>query len=245
MNKMIKDNIDELFTYSPDSLRKTTERVNKEFSDRYFQSITQCFKDVIKDLANRVETAALKGKYFVTSNVNICISHYLKEEDINDLTVGMRDDWQWNIIKQLDEYFGKKGFNTNLKQDNYYTLDWSNKEEYHNPDYDPVKLKEKEPDSLIKIGSDEHHISDSDFTASIKDYNFPTINGDFNPESQGLYSDVKCPYCGAKHFMEKYSISDSVYRPTIYKDGKVISPIKDEGITTTFECLDCGKEFKI
>ena len=66
---------------------------------------------------------------------------------------------------------------------------------------------------------------------------------DVNPLSRGLNYDVKCPYCGARHFMIGGGMSTCMYCPTIMKDGKVIS--KHHNIyTEEYECLECHKRFK-
>ena len=60
---------------------------------------------------------------------------------------------------------------------------------------------------------------------------------------KGLYSDIVCPYCGAKHFRLDGCESTAMYCPTIIKDGKVIS--KDHNtVTEYFRCQECGKRFK-
>ena len=168
-------------------------------------------------------------------------------------------DWSYKESKNeyepntlTDTYKGKKkvtGILPDIEGDNstvgiktYGTLVSSN-ENTLNPVYDEMSLwndinSNFDYTSGIKAeGQKDNIISD---TKPIND----TI-GDVNPLSEGLFSDIKCPYCRSRHFMEKYSISDCVYRPTIYKDGKVVSPVKGEGMTTTFECLDCGKEFVV
>lgn len=70
------------------------------------------------------------------------------------------------------------------------------------------------------------------------------VCGDINPLSKGLHDDLKCPHCGAQYFMEGSSFATTMFCPTIIKDGKVIS--KDSNIyTTTYHCLNCGKDFKV
>jgi DNA-directed RNA polymerase subunit RPC12/RpoP len=293
------DETEDTTTYKFDAckLRKMTEKAVDNRLKAYNESINKCFNDVIKDLSFRVENAAKEGRYSINSGINIYIGKYLDEQDIDKLTIKQRDDWSIIVTKKLDEYFSAKGFNTNILQSNYYTLDWSYKEaknEYEpNTLTDTYKGKKKVTGILPDIEGDNYTVgikgcgtlissnentlkpvydemnlwneinSNFDYTLGItagmekdniisdtKPINLQVggkdgIIGDVNPLSKGLFSDIKCPYCGARHFMEKYSISDCVYRPTIYKDGKVISPIKGEGMTTTFECLECGKEFVV
>ena len=53
---------------------------------------------------------------------------------------------------------------------------------------------------------------------------------------------VKCPHCGASHYMEGSSMSTCVYYPPIWKDGVNVNP--DRNTTRTHcKCLECGKEF--
>ena len=245
-------------------LREETEKAVDNRLKAYNESIDKCFNDVIKDLSFRVENAAKEGRYSVSSGINIYIAKYLDEQDIDKLTIKQRDDWSRIVTQKLNEYFGAKGFNTNIVQSNYYTLDWSYREGKN--EWEPNTLTDTCKDKK-KVTAILPDIEGDDCTGGItagKDLDFTTINGnsskdnlisdtkpiddtigDVNPLVKGLYSDIKCPYCGSRHFMEKYSISDCVYRPTIYKDGKVLSPVKGEGMTTTFECLDCGKEFVV
>ena len=69
------------------------------------------------------------------------------------------------------------------------------------------------------------------------------FGGNITPFSKGLFSDISCPHCGAKHFIVGGSSSTAMYCPTIVKDGKVIS--EDRNISTTeYRCLECGKTFK-
>jgi DNA-directed RNA polymerase subunit RPC12/RpoP len=57
-----------------------------------------------------------------------------------------------------------------------------------------------------------------------------------------LTDSIKCPHCGASHYMESGSMSTCVYYPPIWKDGVNINP--DGNTTTTYyKCLECGKEF--
>lgn len=67
---------------------------------------------------------------------------------------------------------------------------------------------------------------------------------DINLLSKGLYDDVTCPYCGAKHFALGYGITTAVYCPTIIKDGKVID---NDCNSTTYKCTccECHREFTI
>ena len=66
---------------------------------------------------------------------------------------------------------------------------------------------------------------------------------DVNSYSTGLYSDIKCPYCGKSHFRVGGSITTAMYCPTIIKDGKVVS-VDGNTSTTEFYCLECEKTFK-
>ena len=63
-------------------------------------------------------------------------------------------------------------------------------------------------------------------------------------ESVGLYSDIKCPHCGAQHFIELGSQCTLVYFPPVYKDGKVVDTGHNQ-YTTKCRCLECGKNFLI
>jgi DNA-directed RNA polymerase subunit RPC12/RpoP len=57
-----------------------------------------------------------------------------------------------------------------------------------------------------------------------------------------LTGGIKCPHCGASHYMESGGMSTCVYYPPIWKDGVNINP--DRNTTTTYyKCLECGKEF--
>lgn len=58
-------------------------------------------------------------------------------------------------------------------------------------------------------------------------------------ESEGLYSDIKCPKCGAKHFVVGPSTTTCVYYPPIIKDGKNINPDRNT-CTNHYECMECG-----
>lgn len=59
-----------------------------------------------------------------------------------------------------------------------------------------------------------------------------------------LYSRIKCPKCGAQHFIEKGSVTTAEYHPIIYKDGKLL----DTGHATTktaYYCLNCNTSWEI
>ena len=65
----------------------------------------------------------------------------------------------------------------------------------------------------------------------------------FDFVGKGLYNDIECPYCGAKHYKVGGSSTTAMYCPIIVEDGKIVS--KDRNICTTeYHCLDCGKTFK-
>ena len=77
----------------------------------------------------------------------------------------------------------------------------------------------------------------------------PTIMTDASPciipieEPKGLYTDIKCPHCGASHFILRGGSTTLVYCPTIIKDGKVISKDINQ-FTQEYECLECGKTWR-
>lgn len=55
---------------------------------------------------------------------------------------------------------------------------------------------------------------------------------------------IKCPNCGASHYMEGPSQRTLLYCPPIWKDGVNQNP--DTNITTTeAHCLDCNFDFEI
>ena len=55
---------------------------------------------------------------------------------------------------------------------------------------------------------------------------------------------IKCPHCGASHYMEGSSMSTYVYYPPIWEDGVNINPDRNKS-TTYCKCLNCGEEFTI
>ena len=57
-------------------------------------------------------------------------------------------------------------------------------------------------------------------------------------------SGVKCPHCGASHYLEMYHTVTAVNYPTIYKDGEYVNSGHNTQ-TTRCQCLECGKEFTI
>ena len=67
--------------------------------------------------------------------------------------------------------------------------------------------------------------------------------GSASLEGKNAYGDVVCPFCGAKHFMVLGGIIPAVYKPTVIKDGKIISDGVVKG-TTVYECLECHKQFQ-
>ena len=59
-----------------------------------------------------------------------------------------------------------------------------------------------------------------------------------------LTDSIKCPHCGASHYMESGGISTCVYYPPIWKDGVNINPDRNKS-TIHCKCLNCGEEFTI
>ena len=57
---------------------------------------------------------------------------------------------------------------------------------------------------------------------------------------KGLYSDIVCPHCGAKHFTIGLSFCTAVYYPPVYKDG-VNMNLGQNTVTTNYQCLNCNK----
>lgn len=66
--------------------------------------------------------------------------------------------------------------------------------------------------------------------------------GDVNPLSKGLYDDIRCPFCGAKHFTINYTTSTLVHSPVVVTDGQA-EIIGGNKTTTHCTCLNCMKEF--
>lgn len=62
-------------------------------------------------------------------------------------------------------------------------------------------------------------------------------------EPKGLYDDVVCPYCGAKHFSMGCTTSTALHVTSIVKDGKVLNNGPINHITTHCHCCNCGKDF--
>ena len=62
-------------------------------------------------------------------------------------------------------------------------------------------------------------------------------------ESKGLYDDVVCPYCGAKHFSMGYTTSTALYVPQIFINGKLVDNGIKNHTTTHCHCCNCGKDF--
>lgn len=53
---------------------------------------------------------------------------------------------------------------------------------------------------------------------------------------------LKCPYCGSSHYIDYGGYTTTVCYSPVWKDGVNVNP--DRNITTTtYKCLDCGKEF--
>lgn len=67
---------------------------------------------------------------------------------------------------------------------------------------------------------------------------------DINPLSKGLYDDIACPYCGAKHFAVGYMMTTAMYCPTIIKDGKDVTVNRNHS-TTHCTCCECHREFTL
>lgn len=65
-----------------------------------------------------------------------------------------------------------------------------------------------------------------------------------NPLSKGLFDDIQCPYCGAKHFRLGATMTAAIHIPTVIKDGKVV-PHGNAPRTTQCTCLECDKNFTI
>lgn len=59
----------------------------------------------------------------------------------------------------------------------------------------------------------------------------------------GIYSDIKCPKCGASYFEVGPSVSTCVYYPPIIKDGVNINPDRNK-LTTSYTCCECGHRWK-
>ena len=65
---------------------------------------------------------------------------------------------------------------------------------------------------------------------------------DFEVSQFSVYSNIKCPKCGAKYFTVGPSVSTCVYYPPIIKDGVNINPDRNK-CTTHYECLECGHKW--
>jgi hypothetical protein len=53
---------------------------------------------------------------------------------------------------------------------------------------------------------------------------------------------IKCPYCAASYYYEKYRACTATYYPPIYKNGVNINP--DRNYTSVFcHCINCNKDF--
>ena len=59
----------------------------------------------------------------------------------------------------------------------------------------------------------------------------------------GIYSNIKCPKCGAKYFEVGSSYCTAVYYPTIIKDGVNINPDRNKSVTT-YTCCECGHRWE-
>lgn len=62
-------------------------------------------------------------------------------------------------------------------------------------------------------------------------------------ERSSIYSNIKCPKCGAKYFEVGSSDCTAVYYPTIIKDGVNINPDRNQ-CTTAYTCCECGHTWK-
>lgn len=62
-------------------------------------------------------------------------------------------------------------------------------------------------------------------------------------EPKGLYDDIACPYCGAKHFSVGYTMTTAMYIPQVYKDGKLVDSGVKNHSSTSCHCYACGKDF--
>lgn len=62
--------------------------------------------------------------------------------------------------------------------------------------------------------------------------------------TEGLYSEIMCPHCGAKCFEEKYTSTTLIYVPKVFKNGKLVQTSNPNVSTTYCRCLKCGKDFE-
>lgn len=53
---------------------------------------------------------------------------------------------------------------------------------------------------------------------------------------------LKCPYCGGLYYMDCGGYTTAACYPPIWKDGVNVNPDRNR-TTTTYRCLDCGKDF--
>ena len=58
-------------------------------------------------------------------------------------------------------------------------------------------------------------------------------------ESESLYSQVACPYCGQSYFIVHGAMSTAVFNPTIIKDGAVVHNNTNDYIENC-TCLNCN-----
>lgn len=59
----------------------------------------------------------------------------------------------------------------------------------------------------------------------------------------GIYDNITCPKCGAKHFEIGSGYCTAVYYPTIIKDGVNINSDHNKSVTT-YTCCECGHRWK-
>ena len=104
---------------------------------------------------------------------------------------------------------------------------------------DPDTIYGEVTDTLATISCDRLTPLSNETTCELSvDHLMNMVEG-----GEGIYDDIKCPKCGAKHFEVGPSYCTAVYYPTIIKDGVNIATDRNKS-TTSYTCCECGHRWK-